>query len=131
MKPRFVDTNIFVEALVRTGTKSGQSLALLENVKIQLWTTELVIAETEWVLRSGYEIPKPKVLDVLKRILNLENLEVENRSIIAVALGIYEEQNTDFTDCLNFAKIQENGVTEIYSFDRDYDKFKPLNRLES
>lgn len=42
----------------------------------------------------------------------------------------YEEQNTDFTDCLNFAKMLEKGVIEVYSFDRDFDKFKPLKRLE-
>ena len=49
--------------------------------------------------------------------------------MIAQALGVYEELNVDFTDCLNFVKMLEKGVAEAYSYDRDFEKFKPLTRI--
>lgn len=130
MKLKFVDTNIFLEALVRTGSKSDQCLKLLEDKNAQLWTTEIVIVEVEWVLRSAYQIPKPKIIDSLKRILNLENLQIENQTEIAQAIGTFEEINVEFTDCLNFVKMIEKGVEEAYSFDRDFEKFQPVKRIK-
>src|SRR3989344_7455115 len=130
MKARFVDTNIFLEALVRTGTKTDQCLKLLENPSTDLWTTELAISEVEWVLRSTYETPKSQIVSALKRLVNLRKLSIENHATVVKAIGLYEKTNADFTDCLNAIKATSVKIDEAYSYDKDFSKFENLKRLE-
>lgn len=129
MKVCFVDTNIFIEVLQRKGEKSDRALKLLES-DATLWTTEMVIAEIEWVLRDLYELPRVKIADHLRRILSLSNLNVPHKGEIMEATLLYESIGVDWTDCFNAVIARDEGVNEVYSFDRDFNKFKFLKRLE-
>lgn len=128
-KKGFVDTNIFIEIFVRKGEKSLACARLLKEAP-DLWTTGLVVAETEWILRSGYKEPKEKVISCLKQILGSENIKIEDRKIYSEAVGLYESLNIDFTDCINAVFIQKSESPEIYSFDKHFDKYSGIKRLE-
>lgn len=129
MTSKFVDTNIFIEILMRKGTKSDRSLKLLESGD-PLWTTTLAFAEVEWVLRDWFECPKAEVVSYLKMILSYQNLEIVERKKLAEATALYEKENIDWTDCFNLTVVQEKKQSEIYSFDKHFDKFSGIKRLE-
>lgn len=129
MKPRFVDTNIFVEVLSRKGLKSDKCLSLLEG-ETPLWTTDLVVNELEWVLRSFYELEKEKIVESLRYILSLGSLVVLHKRWLMEALEVYSQKNMDFTDCYDWVLAKEEGINEIYSFDKHFDKFPGIKRLE-
>lgn len=129
MKTKFVDTNIFLEVLVRKGERSDRCLTMLESEK-NLWTTSFVIAEIEWVLRSGYELKREEVSFYLKRIFSLPGLKIENRKILLSVLDIYENTNIDWVDCVNAFLLNKKGVKEVYSYDKHYDKFDWVERKE-
>lgn len=129
MKLKFVDTNIFLEALVRTGARSNKAREFLKN-GADLWTTDLVVVETEWVMRSAYQFSKEHTISVLKRILNISGLEITNKKLLTEALAIFEKTNVDFTDCLNVAIAKNTEISDFYSFDRDFDKFPGIKRRE-
>lgn len=129
MKTKFVDTNIFLEVLVRKGERSDRCLTMLESEK-NLWTTSFVIAEIEWVLRSGYELKREEVSFYLKRIFSLPALKIENRKILLSVLDIYENTNIDWVDCINAFLVKKKGVKEAYSYDKHYDKFDWVERKE-
>lgn len=126
---KFIDSNIFLEILARKGEKSDRCLRLLEKGK-NLWTNFFVIAEIEWVLRSGYELNKQKIVLYLKRILALENLKIDNQEILIEALVLYETINVDLVDCINALLLKKKQITDIYSFDKYFNKFSWLNRKE-
>lgn len=130
MKPRFVDTNVFLEAYVRTGPKSDSCIRFLQDLSQELWTTDLVVVEIEWVMRSGYAVPKNKVIEVIESVLNLSNLRIEKRGQLFKAIELYRANNIDFTDCFDAVQTVDQGIGEVYSFDRDFNKFKFLKRLE-
>ncbi|GAI01965.1 unnamed protein product, partial [marine sediment metagenome] len=46
------------------------------------------------------------------------------------AINLYKDKNISFIDAYNYSYMKANGVTEIYSFDRDFDKLKDVKRLE-
>lgn len=129
MAPKFVDTNIFIEVLARKGEKSDRALALLESNE-NLWTTEMVIAEIEWVLRDFFELTSKQTADHLKRVLNLPNLTIPHKKELMEATSLYETINVDWTDCFNAILMKEEGIKEIYSFDKDFNKLKFIKRLE-
>lgn len=129
MASRFVDTNIFIEVLMRKGPKSDRSLKLLES-NDSLWTTTLVFAEAEWVLRDWFDCPRADIVTYLKGILSYQNLEISDRKRLVESVILYEKTNIDWTDCFNLAVVKGKKQSEIYSFDKHLDKFPGLKRLE-
>lgn len=129
MRVSFVDTNIFLEVFARKGEKSDQCLDLLEGGK-KLWTSSFVVAEIEWVLRSGYELAREKIVFYLKKIFLLSNLKIENRKILLQALELYGNGNIDWVDCVNALLMKKKELKEIYSYDKHYDKFDWIVRQE-
>ncbi len=129
MKSKFVDTNIFFEVLVRKGERSDRCLELLERGE-KLWTTAFVISEIEWVLRSGYELKKEEIVTYLRKIFSLSGLRVENRKTLLHALEIYENNSVDWVDCVNAFLIKKKGLKEVFSYDKHFDRFDWIVRLE-
>ena len=129
MAPKFVDTNIFIEILMRNGPKSDRALKLLESGN-PLWTTILAIAEIEWVLRDWFALPKEQVVDYLKRILSYQSVEIAERRRLVAAVALYEKEHIDWTDCYSLVIISEKKQSDLYSFDKDFDKIPGINRLE-
>ena len=131
---RFVDTNIFLRFL--TNDDPGKASACEElfkkarRRKESLFTTELVIAETVWVLESYYELGKDEVRYTIEKILNTRNLHCPNKEVILHALAAYAEKNLDYIDAYNAFFIKMAGITELYSYDRHYDRFTGLTRIE-
>lgn len=129
MKTSFVDTNVFLEVFARKGERSDRCLALLEGGK-KTWTSSFVVAEIEWVLRSGYELKREEIVFYLKRLFLLSNLKVENRKILLLALDLYDNSSVDWVDCVNALLMKKKGLREIYSYDKHYDKFDWVVRRE-
>lgn len=73
-----------------------------------------VILELEWVLRAFYRFEAAAVIRVMNHLLGLANLNVEEASRVATALGLLG-QGQDFADALHLAG---SGHCEaIYTFD--------------
>lgn len=129
MKSKFVDTNILLEVLVRKGEKSDRCLLFLEK-EDGLWTSMFVISEIEWVLRSGYELERETIVSYLKQILAMSRLKIENRKILLRTLEFYEDSKVDWVDCINAFLAKKKGIKDACSYDKHFDKFDWLNRVE-
>ncbi|NJN83519.1 MAG: PIN domain-containing protein [Caldilineaceae bacterium] len=46
-----------------------------------------------------------------------------------LAISLLLEQNIDFSDALIAAEMIEEGVTEILSYDRDFDRISQIERV--
>lgn len=128
MNACFVDTNIFIEIFTRTGKKSDSCKTLLETGR-HLVTSSLVISEVEWVLRSFYELPKKDVIRCLEKILMLD-IAIDNKKIALQALQQYKKRPVDWTDCLNMFEMKDQGISEVYSYDKGLKQFDWIKRLE-
>lgn len=129
MTTRFVDTNILIEVYLRTGEKSVRCLRLLRSEE-GLLASWLVIGEFEWVLRSVYELDKEQIIDFLGSVLNVPALEIPNKKALLKALYYFRGNTIDWTDCLNLAIMEADKIRSVYSYDRDFDKFSGIKRLE-
>ena len=131
---RFLDTNIFIRFLTDDVPEKADACEEIFKKAVEkqepLFTTDLVIAEIVWVLESFYELPKNEVQDKVEKILNTPNLICPHKDLILSALVLYTEKNNDYIDAYNALILKDNGIEELYSYEKHYDKIDWLTRLE-
>lgn len=130
----FLDTNIFLryflkenEAVFRRLEKLFSEIILGNIIGV---ANAMIIAEVIWVLSRSYKWNKEKICDNIELILITPNIRFKDKAILVNAVNVYKEKNISFIDAYNYSFIRANGVTEIYSFDRDFDELQDVKRLE-
>jgi len=116
-----IDTNVLVRLLVaddadqtrRARQTIERSLSRDEPVLVSL----LVLVETEWVLRSRYELNKSTILTALRGLLEARDLSFEDESAVEEALFHWKDSACGFTDCLISAHNRRLGCGATATFD--------------
>lgn len=135
MKTYFLDSNIFLRIFTKDNEKMASScIMFLEYVAssnlIKVYTSNIVLSEIVWTLGSFYKYPKSEIVNVIKSIINLTNVEIVDNFDTLLASEIYETKAVKFIDSL-IASI--NGVYTrnwtVVSYDKDFDKLG-VKRLE-
>ncbi len=116
-----LDTNVLVRYLVQDEPQQCQKakrliareLAKGEPVLISL----LVLLETEWVLRSRYELEKGLRLSTISALLDTADLTFEDEACIEQALYSWNDSTADFADCLIEARNRRLGCSGTATFD--------------
>ena len=133
---RFVDTNVFLRALVRDDeAKWKRSLELFgraERGEERLLTSESVVAEIVYVLSSPvlYSLLRTEVTARVRPFIEVRGLHVDHKTRILTALDRYETTNLDFEDCLSVDYALDAGCDAIYSHDRGFDRVPGVTRIE-
>ena len=131
---KFIDTNIFIRFLTNDIPEKAEACDHLFRDSAEknerLFTTEMVIAEIIWVLESYYELPKKEVQEMVEKILITPYLFCPQKDIILNALTLYSDKNIDYIDAYNASILREQGIKEVYSYDRHFDKIDWVSRLE-
>lgn len=124
-KPVFIDTNVFLRALVKEDEQAYQQcISFLKKTsegKIKAITSTLVFLEINFVLLSFYKFPKEKVQQALESILDLPHLKIVDIFNMREAIEIYKETKIKFVDCL-LASLLKKKDLKIVSYDLDFDK---------
>ena len=131
---KFIDTNIFIRFLTNDIPEKADACEHIFREAAEkherFFTTEMVIAEIIWVLESYYELPKKEVQEMVEKILITPFLLCPQKDIILSALNLYSDKNIDYIDAYNASVLKEQGIKEVYSYDRHFDKIEWVNRIE-
>jgi predicted nucleic acid-binding protein len=135
---QLVDANIFIRYLTRDDSvKAAACYRLLEQAKnnqVALTTSEAVIAEVVFVLSSKrlYHLSPQDVRIRLYPVLSLPGLKLTHRRQILRALDLFSSNQIDFEDALSVAMMERQGISEIYSYDEDFDRIhgSTITRIE-
>lgn len=132
----YVDTDVIIRLITHDDLKKQEAVAKLfervEKGSLALFAPSTVIADAVFVLSSPrlYNLPRIEIRDVLMALLRLTNFKVDNKQAVATALDFYANSNIDFGDALLVALTFKTKTKEIYSYDRDFDKFTGIKRKE-
>ena len=134
----FVDTNVILRYLTKDDeAKAEACYRLFKRVELgeeELFTCEAVIAEVVYVLSSRqglYRLSNEEIKVRLIPILMLRSLRLPQKRVYLEALDLYASSPfLDFEDALAAAHMRRNGVAEIMSYDRDFDRVPGLRRVE-
>lgn len=126
----FVDTNILICHL--TGDPPGlatRATAYLEAAD-DLYLTDLVVAETVYVLESFYEVQRTRVAGAIRSLLALGSMIVVDRGLLLRAVEVYETARLDFAEAHLVACAESTGIFRVASFDKTIDRVGTVIRVE-
>ena len=116
-----IDTNVLVRYLARDNQLQFEKARRLINREVNTGETVLigllVLLETEWVLRSRYELPKEKILAALSALLEAAEVVFEDESSVEHAIYLWKDSAAEFADCLIDARNLRLGCRATATFD--------------
>ena len=135
---RFVDTNVFLRYLTGDDEIKAQACyELFQRVnqgEEELFTCEAIVSEVVYVLsstRAPYRLSHDEIRPRLVPILTLRGLRLPQKRVYLEALDLYASSPyLDFEDALAVAHMQRQGIAEIVSYDRDFDRIAGIRRTE-
>jgi predicted nucleic acid-binding protein len=134
MKRVFIDTNVFLRFLTKDDNsryeRCKEVFRKAVEGEIVLATSAIVIAELIWTLIFYYKVPKADVIEKVSIIVGTEGLHLPEKDMIMDALILYGRKNTDYIDAYNAVSMRRQGLSEIYSYDEDFDAIEGVQRKE-
>ena len=131
-----VDTDIIVRFITGDDpVKEAAATALFERVErgeLIISAPVTVIADAVFVLGSTriYGRSRSAIRDMLLRILRLPGFRVDDRQLLIEALDIYAVSNSGFGDAMIVAYMRRQRASTLYSYDRGFDRYANLQRVE-
>jgi len=118
-----VDTNVLVRYLAQDDPE--QTKIATKFIEKQCSENEpafinhIVLCETMWVLERLYSVKKPLMADIIEKILNTEQFEIEKIDVVWRAFQEFKKKTkVDFADCL-LAQINiDSSCKETVTFDK-------------
>ena len=126
----FIDTNVIIRHL--TGDPSdmaARATAFLADAD-ELLLSDLIVAETVYVLESFYEVPRAGVAQLIRSVVGFPTMRTLDPALLLRSLEIYEIHGVDFAEAYLAASAEVAGISEIASFDRSLDRIPTITRIE-
>ncbi len=116
-----LDTNVLVRFLVRDDQAQFEKARRLIKREVAagsgIFVNQLLLLETEWVLRSRYGLTKNRIIEVISGLLEASDVQFEDEPAIEEALFTWKDASADFADCLISAKNRRLGCRATATFD--------------
>ena len=136
---RFIDASVFLYAFLKPKkVLSKNMLELKENAKRILTrinegedviTTVVHLSEIANILET--RTSKVKSAEYIEAILSKQTIHVYDVDVASYAEAVLKakEEGLGVNDALALIFMEKLGISEIYSFDKDFDKIKWVKRI--
>lgn len=137
---KFLDANVFIYAYYKPKTRLGaeqermkdgskEIIEAINNGQSEVMTTVVHLSEVANILKRS--LSAGELASLIETLYSLDNVIISdvtaNDYLIAAEMG--KELNLDPNEALAVHLIQENDVSEIYSFDEGFEKVEGITRL--
>ncbi|MEJ5328512.1 MAG: type II toxin-antitoxin system VapC family toxin [Candidatus Bathyarchaeia archaeon] len=137
---KFLDTNVFVYAYYKPKRQLNQKeqqmkehakkiISSVSQGKEEVLLTVIHVAEMVNILKHG--MPLDQLTALIRGLFMLDNVKIvdSTRDAYFAATGLSEELKLEPNDALAVDVMRQNGITEIYSFDEDFNNIEGVIRL--
>ena len=125
-----LDTNILIRYLTGDPPEMAERASAYLLSGRDLVLSDLVVAETVYVLESFYQVPRQQVAGLVAALVSSSRFQVQDREMLIRSLEIYVDHRIDFTEAYLVATAQRADIPEIASFDRAIDRVPTITRIE-
>lgn len=129
---RFVDANVFIYILTKSPRESFEtSRKILKRIEAgeEAITSTAVLQEVVDWLEYNRRRPEIKVfLTAVNSYISLRKATPSWEDMLS-ALDHMEAEDIDYVDALTLHTMKKNGLDEIYSNDRDFDRVTWVKRI--
>lgn len=126
----FVDTNILVRHLTGDPPEQAVRDTAFLRAEPELLLTDLIAAETVYVLESYYEAPRAQVAEAIRSLLAFNAVVCLDPVLLLRSVDVFESYRVDFAEAYLVACAESTGVATIASFDRSLDRVRTVGRIE-
>lgn len=126
----FVDTNVLVRHLTGNPSDLAARATAYLGTEGELLLTDLVAAETVYVLESFYEAPRDEVAQAVRSLVAFDSIVCVDPALLLRAIEVYETDRIDFAEAYLVACAESTGVGKVASFDRSIDRVDTIERIE-
>lgn len=126
----FVDTNVLVRHLTGDPPAMAARATAYLGTEQELLLTDLVVAETVYVLESFYEVPRDQIAWAIRSLVLFDSIVCVDPALLLRAVEVYETDRIDFAEAYLVACAESTGVGSIASFDRSIDRVNTVQRIE-
>lgn len=126
----FVDTNILVRHLTGEPAEMAARATAFLAVETDLLLTDLVAAETVYVLESFYQVPRQQTAEAIRSLLAFGAVVSVDSALLLRAVEVYETHRLDFAEAYLVACAESTGVNKVASFDTSIDRVGTVERVE-
>lgn len=117
-----IDTNVLVRYIAQDdAAQSARATRLLEkecSPATPGFVGLIVLLELVWVSESCYNASRAEIAGMVRRILSIRQLVVEEAETAWKALRLFESSKADFADCLVERVATAAGCTAVMTFDK-------------
>lgn len=130
----FIDSNVFIRHLAQdhaaNSPKATAFLTRIERGELRARTADTVVFETVFTLERHYRETKAVIRDALLPLIELPGILLPGKQRLRRAFDLYVDKNMSFADAYHVALMEQLGVEEIASFDRDFDRVPGIKRVD-
>ena len=126
----FVDTNVVVRHLTGEPPDLADRATRYLATERDLLLTDLVVAETVYVLESFYEAPRSQVAEAVRSLIAFDSIVCVDPALLLRAIEIFEVDRLDFAQSYLVACAESTGVGRVASFDQAIDRVDTVERVE-
>lgn len=130
----FLDTNVLLRHLIhddpKQSTKATDFLHRIEQGEIQARISELVIFETVFTLEKSYRQLKAKIREFLLPLISMPGIILPNKRRWKRVFNLYVDLNLSFADAYHVVLMEELKITEIATFNTDFDRVPGIKRVK-
>ena len=123
-----LDTNVIVRFLTENHDEKFKGVYHffqdIEQGKITVELKLIVLFQTIFVLKSFYKVPKIQIVKAMKGLLKFKGLKITDKKIVASMMDIWDSNSIEIVDAYLIACLEKNSQNILYSYDKDFDKFK-------
>ena len=122
------DTNILVRLV--TGDDARQTEVAERFVAQGAWVSILAVAETTWVLRTGYRKNAAAIAAAVDMLLHHQGLVLQDSEAVAAALTLFQSKPAlGFSDCLMLQLARKAGHLPLGTFDSALGRVEGVRKL--
>ncbi|MBW8711694.1 MAG: type II toxin-antitoxin system VapC family toxin [Mycobacterium sp.] len=126
----FIDTNVLVRHLTGDPPAMAARATAYLRTERELLLTDLVVAETVYVIESFYEAPRDQIAQAVRSLVAFESILCVDPALLLRAIEVYETDRVDFAEAYLVACAESTGVSRVASFDRSIDRVNSVERIE-
>ena len=117
-----IDTNVLVRYIAQDhASQSALATRLIENDCSAVapgYISLVVLVELVWVSESCYGAARADVVEIVRRLLSIRQLVVQDAEVVWKALRRFESSKADFADALVEELALVAGCSAVMTFDK-------------
>ena len=130
---RFLDTNILLRYFAGDDLEMAEAarrlLAKVERGEERVVTSPLVVFETVFILQRTYGVSRERIGSMVGAIVSLPGIRFAEKRQCLEALNVFVQHGISFADAYTVVHMKVRGITEINSWDSDFDKVEGVIRI--